>query len=479
MIQPHLTDTFYSRWRNADAGPAAAEPTGAPPERWLQQLWRHQRVRRSELSTSDGRPLVVVHPGFWNREPGPDFLRAVVRLGDAPARTGDIEIDRNLGGWRAHGHAENPAFSNVILRLVWEAPGRPFDPPVLALKPFLDSPWPELSRWLDEEAAALLPDNLAGRCRGPLGELSAELTRALLEQAALFRLRRKAGELAALARQAGWDAALWSGLFGALGYKHNTWPMRRLAEILHARARREAEPALPSQESAEIWEARLLGLAGMLPHERPKGSPSAKWRRLWDAWWRERDSWGSDALPLSAWRLSGLRPANHPRRRIASAAAWLIRPDLPARCTAWLTQEAAPSSFVRSWTRLICASEPRSSASPDSAALGQSRATDLAVNVALPWLFARAEVGGNASTIGEVERRYLAWPAAEDNAALRLIRQRLYGARRPGKPYTAAHQQGLLQISRDFCDRAGAACDGCRFGEAVAAASRDCPAPSP
>jgi len=35
---------------------------------------------------------------------------------------------------------------------------------------------------------------------------------------------------------------------------------------------------------------------------------------------------------------------------------------------------------------------------------------------------------------------------------------------------TAAHQQGMIQIVRDFCDHSNAACEHCRFPELVRAA---------
>jgi len=36
------------------------------------------------------------------------------------------------------------------------------------------------------------------------------------------------------------------------------------------------------------------------------------------------------------WRFAGLRPANHPIRRLALLAHWLARDDLPARLEQWL-----------------------------------------------------------------------------------------------------------------------------------------------
>jgi hypothetical protein len=65
------------------------------------------------------------------------------------------------------------------------------------------------------------------------------------------------------------------------------------------------------------------------------------------------------------------------------------------------------------------------------------------------------------------EHRYFAWPRAEDNAVLRLARRRLLGGAHTRVLKTAALQQGLLQIVRDFCEHSNALCEHCRFPEFV------------
>jgi Protein of unknown function (DUF2851) len=212
---------FYVRWHATARAATALHEGGAPPERRLQQLWRHQRLRRAELRTLDGRPMRVLHPGFWNHEAGPDFRGAVIQFGGEAPRTGDVEIDLAVGGWRGHGHADNPAYAGVILHVVWEAAPRKLAPPVLALRPFLDAPVTELEAWLDGEAVGLFPESMAGHCCAPLREVPSDMLAELLRQAARVRLERKSAELAARARLGGWDFALWEGLFGALGYKQN------------------------------------------------------------------------------------------------------------------------------------------------------------------------------------------------------------------------------------------------------------------
>ena len=92
-----------------------------------------------------------------------------------------------------------------------------------------------------------------------------------------------------------------------------------------------------------------------------------------------------------------------------------------------------------------------------------------AVNVVLPWLWVRAVEGRNESLRREIERRYFAWPAAEDNSVLKLARQRLLGGGASLVAKTAAMQQGLLQVVRDFCGHSNAVCAGCRFPELVKA----------
>jgi hypothetical protein len=91
----------------------------------------------------------------------------------------------------------------------------------------------------------------------------------------------------------------------------------------------------------------------------------------------------------------------------------------------------------------------------------------LAVNVILPWLWVRALEGKNDAVRSTLERRYHAWPAGEDNAVLKLARQRLLGAVGGRCLRRAAAQQGLLQIVRDYCGNSNAVCAECLFPEVV------------
>ncbi|MCX8091160.1 MAG: DUF2851 family protein [Verrucomicrobiae bacterium] len=487
----HPPANRYAQWRErllAAAG-GLRDDSDHPPESLLQAVWLHQRLQRDQLRTLDGEPVRVLHPGFPNPEGGPDFRGAMLRIGEAPPRTGDVEVDLSVSGWRAHGHDRNPAFANVLLRVVWDAaatradtpaiktgvgrsPGSASPPPALPLRNALDAPLAELSRWLELQPARAWPEALEGRCAAPLRGLSESERAELLRQAARVRFEARAAQLRARARLAGWEQALWEGVFRALGYKHNVWPMQCLAET-RARWWQPGDP--PS-----VLQARLLGLSGLLPEDLPRRQARSGTglflRRVWDVWWRERDALSDCALPRAVWHLRGLRPANQPPRRLALAAHWLARGDLPSRLERWGITPVPDSGLVGSLERALdiprdefwswhwtwnSARLPR--AHP---LLGEARLTDMAINVLLPWLWTRAVEGGDETLATELMRRFLAWPPAQDNAVLRLARARLLGGA-PLRPAGAALQQGLIQVVRDFCEHSNALCEQCRFPELV------------
>ncbi len=160
-------------------------------------------------------------------------------------------------------------------------------------------------------------------------------------------------------------------------------------------------------------------------------------------------------------------------RRLALASHWLLNPELPGALERWCTQEfpkaALPASLLAvleagtdefwSW-HWTFQSARLGKAQP---LLGATRVTDLAINVILPWLWMRAAEGANDTMRSSIERRYFAWPLAEDNSVLRLARRRLLGASSARALPGAAAQQGLIQMVRDFCDHSNSICEACKL----------------
>ena len=488
-------ENFYARWRERSRNVSALrEDNGWPSERLLQAIWQHQRLRRDQLKTSDGRSVRVFHPGFVSVEGGPYFRGAVLQLGDEPAFVGDVEIDLRAAGWHVHGHDKNPAFKNVQLHVVWDETKSNVNAPViLSLKNVMDAPLAELSLSLENESLRVLPENLRGKCCAPLRELDEVRLEELLHAAARVRFESKAAQFRARARHVGWEQTLWENLFRALGYKHNVWPLQNLAEM---------KPRwLPGTNSAFEIQARLLGIGGLLPDEltrAQKGSDNYL-RRAWDCWWRDRDEFETCILPREIWRFHGLRPANHPQRRLALAAHWLADEKFISKIENWGESEilngraalpcrqadpqVSPTKLLDSLRAIFQVQQDdfwswhwtfkSARLAKPQLLLGEARVTDLAVNVVLPWLWVRGASaqppGGNEKFLCEVERRFFAWPVAEDNSILKLARQRLLGSSSPRLLKGAAAQQGLLQIVRDYCEHSNAICGDCQFPKLVRA----------
>jgi hypothetical protein len=78
---------LYLQWRSAQHGQELRE-LDLPPERLVQNIWHHQRLRRDDLKLLDGRSLRILHPGFWTHGAGPDFRGAVIQIDQAKFDSG-------------------------------------------------------------------------------------------------------------------------------------------------------------------------------------------------------------------------------------------------------------------------------------------------------------------------------------------------------------------------------------------------------
>src|SRR5271165_6228383 len=74
-----------------------------------QAMWYSGAFGATFRSVS-GSLVEVIQFGFWNREPGPDFVHASIRIDGGQILEGDVEFDMHVADWERHGHSQNPAF---------------------------------------------------------------------------------------------------------------------------------------------------------------------------------------------------------------------------------------------------------------------------------------------------------------------------------------------------------------------------------
>jgi len=437
------------------------EPGPILSESVLQQIWFEQLVRNPVITLA-GEEITLHHPGIWNHRAGPDFLRAAFLSGDGRTFTGDVELHRHSSDWAAHEHSSDPAYQNVLLHVFWQADPVRSDPPLsgirqVALEHQLAAPLTELVSLFRSSAAEMLTGEKPGACHPALLALPPEKLREILEEAGWHRLRQRRSLAQARVASFGFEQATWIALAEGLGFSENRKPFASLAR------------AVPIQKLLKIPDsveraAVLYGTAGLLPDPtRSKVSQRAipLVRRLWEAWWKQREDWARYILPAGIWRLGGSRPNNSPHRRLAALAAM----SYPSVWQSFMdsVRDGSADSFLAilrsvsdgfwdhhaGWDGRILSSSSR--------LIGTDRASALLFQVVAPLAqLSEAELG----------LRLESWPAAGDAGLLRSASVRLLGVPFP-PPDVRTHlaREGLLQIYKDFCR--AKPCEECSMVEFV------------
>lgn len=395
------------------------------------------------FTTTSGEKVVILDFGEWNREAGPDFIRVAARIGSIET-TGTLEVDLEASGWEQHGHATNPHYSKTILHVYIQRPPRRYfsrtadnlEIPQICLADHA----PVNAEW--QAAANARP----GHCVASLKKLPLPELLSLLAAAARRRFEVKGGTLETMIASRGRDAALFEAVAIALGYKHNKLPFQLLAQRVSHRL-----AASPQGEGL------LFGVAGFLDRPTPPAGPAQDVAAdLWATWWKKRAAFTHSILPSSAWNLAGVRPANHPLRRIATlhviAQHWkniraaLESADLDALFTHLNFLQHPFWSYHATW-------KSPTRVNP-MALLGLDRILAIFVNIALPLAFTR----------GKIPHTWRDIPATDSNVALKTAIVRLFGTESPRRlPQKTFVHQGLLQIYQDFCLRDHSSCSHCKF----------------
>jgi len=460
--------TRYAKFLTSVFGSTTTVREGLPladpvpiPEIELQARWFAGEFGRA-FTTTGGQAVRILQFGHWNRSAGPDFTEAAVEI-DGEKRAGAIEIEIDAAGWEAHGHATNPGFDEVVLQVFLRQPkGERFYT--------RNSRHQEIAQVRLDPAVVIqsgaafnwLPEARLGRCAAPLAEMSRERIESLFVGAAQFRLMQKANRLKAIADAHTENQALFQAVAETLGYRHNKVVMAILAQRLPMKDLRRFEPI--------EREALLFGVAGFIGHEQfESADPDARTylKSLWDHWWKLRGDFEPEAEKQLAWTLGGVRPTNHPQRRVGALAA------LANRWTSFRSLATGESAGKTLWPKQLrdflsglehdywqrhytLQSKPAKSS---MALIGKDRVQDILGNLLFP--LALRERSDAWQTFREL-------PGSVSNESLRRATLRLFGEDHPdaadfSKKYY--QQQALLQIYRDFCLEDTSECEECPFPE--------------
>ena len=441
--------------------PLAFEETSnapLPPELELQALWFAGAFGRN-FRTTTGRSVSIVQFGEWNRGAGPDFIQAAVEI-DGNLRTGPLELDPVAGDWEAHGHAENPAFAEVILHVVFQTDARRIFtrssdhreiPQVVITEMQLSD---ALNRPQREVAIAH-----PGRCVVPLKGMPAGAVGRLLDEAAVHRAGVKAARWLRTADAHGRDAALFQSTAETLGYRGNALAMRLLAQ---------RAPLSLLKAEGESAESILFGTAGFLSADQHDLAPTDTkdyLRSLWDNWWKNRARFETAIDRRIPWKTHGQRPANHPHRRTGALAVLVsMWPQYRKLALARPFATKPLIDFLQSMEHEFWSHRHTLESSPSAqriALFGRSQALELIANHLAPLAMHEG---------GMTYQNYFKMRNSSPNEKVTRCSLRLFGSTQAAQPWLrrVAHHQALLQIYQDFCLEDFSDCRDCPFPEQLA-----------
>lgn len=373
-------------------------------ERVLQKIWLRGDFDQTRLRTVSGKALRIIHPGRWNLLDGPDFLEARLEL-DGQSCLGDVEVHFYASDWDLHGHGTNPNFARVCLHVVLipdssessMQTSKGAKPETIFLMPLLER---DLEDYAVDDALLELEQVEDVAWMLAFFELPTETQQSKLEAGAGARWQRKLGFARKRLAGAGWSGACHQYCLEVFGYARNRAPMAR------------------------------LGLAYSI-------DDFASGRVSPNDLFEEQNS---------AWRLSGLRPANHPKQRLRQyASICQTHPDWPERLGEVFRSfpavdlEVSGAAFRR--THGLSKLLERVSSEVFSSTVSAKRLNTLICDALLPLAAAESILPG-------AEAYWRQWPAGDaPNTLHRFLKQAQVIDR--SEPFSNGQLQGALQLLLD------------------------------
>jgi hypothetical protein len=275
----------------------------------LQFAWQHRLLKPHPLITESGKEIFILKAGHLNRDAGPDFFNAKIRLGEI-ILAGNIEIHVKTSDWLRHKHQHDRSYDNLILHVVYEND--------------ISLEQNSLNNVEVLRIDGLIPDELLKKtdfiysghtglpCAAQLQHVNDFKFTAWLERMFIERLEIKVKYIEALFAQYHGDylQTFYTVLLSNFGFKINALPFELLAKQLPVTL------LLKHADNLLQLEALLLGTAGLLDEQF-----SDKYiLQLQNEFEYLKKKYLITPLHKELFKFSRLRPANFAPLRLAQVA---------------------------------------------------------------------------------------------------------------------------------------------------------------
>jgi hypothetical protein len=284
-------------------------------EEFLHYLWKYGLYSPDSLVDNEGNEIIVINPGEYNRDSGPDFFNSRILIAGTEW-AGNVEIHARSSHFNIHGHHKDPAFNNVILHVVAENDRQVFNSSgeeLLTVEIVFD-------KALYEKYLSLVNNSYIIACEDSIKKLDNIIVRHWLNSLVIERLQNKSSHILGILSETGndWEETFYRLITRYFGFRVNTEPFEMLARALPFRIIRK------HADNRFQIEALLFGTSGMLDEGLFKGAiDDYYYCSLMKEYRILSTKYSLKPIHGWIWKFSRLRPANFPTVRISQLAAML------------------------------------------------------------------------------------------------------------------------------------------------------------
>ena len=423
-------------------------------EQLLQITWMFKFFPLKELRTSDGRLIEVISPGKLNKNAGPDFTEAKIRIG-TQMWAGNVEIHDKSSDWYLHGHDKNRDYDNVILHVatvldteVMKSNGQYVPQIQLTVPDYVREHYHELRKTETYPACyKAIPYFTSLKIHSWMASLQAERleqkTEAIRHRVELCNGDWENAYFVTLARNYG---------FGINGDVFEQWAYNiPLSAVAHHR------DDLFQIEAIFMGQAGLLELDAIPECYQKDALNEGYFALLRGEYQYLAHKFSMEPIDFKLWRFLRLRPQNFPHIRLSQLA------------NLYYQQKAGLSQLVECETieqlRSVLGSQVTpywethytfgSASDRNEKHISMGSINLLMINTAIPMLFAYGR-HKKKEVLCDRAFDFLEQLKPENNHIIRMWQE-------VGLPVkTAGDSQALIQLKKEYCDKKD--CLRCRFG---------------
>ena len=423
-------------------------------EQLLHYTWKHKLYPLKELTTSDGQRVEIVDPGLHNRNAGPDFFNAKIRIGST-MWVGNVEIHDKSSDWYQHGHDKDSRYDNVVLHVAAE-----LDTEVMKSNgeyvPQLQLSVPDdvLTHYDELQKTDEYPP-----CYKVIPHLSALIIHSWMAALQTERLEQKTEAIRKRAElcNGSWEDAYFVTLARNYGFGINGEVFEQWAYNIPLNAVAHHRDDLFQIEAIFMGQAGLLELDSIPEYYQKDALNDGYFAKLRNEYQYLAHKFSMKPIDFKLWRFLRLRPQNFPHIRISQLA------------NLYYQQKAGLSQLMECETLDELKNVLKSQVTPywethytfgstspkNEKHLSYGSINLLLINTAIPMLFAYGR-HTTKEVLCDKAFDFLEQLKAENNHIIRMWQQ-------VGLPVkTAGDSQALIQLKKEYCDKKE--CLRCRFG---------------